>query len=300
MMRMTPTKNTINIFDRTLLKQKRDRVAHAFKNHSFLIEEVGDRLFDRLTDVSRTFSNILNIGARDGAIEEKIKLTQKYESLISTDLSESFSKTWKNSGVICDEELLPFKYHSFDLILSNLNLHWVNDLPGVLIQINRALKPDGAFFATMFGGETLFESEINIENGTSPHISPFADIKDMGGLLQRAGFALPVTDMDTITVDYPNVFKLMDDLRSMGESNNILKRNKKNLRRETLLEAAKIYQNKFGNDEGRIPATFQIIFLTGWHPHTSQPQPLKPGSAKMSLADALKTTEVGTGEKTGQ
>jgi hypothetical protein len=119
----------------------------------------------------------------------------------------------------------------------------------------------------------------------------------MGGLLQRASFALPVTDIDTIKVDYPNAFKLMDDLRGMGESNVILKRKKTLLRRETLMRASEIYMDKFGREDGRIPATFQIIYLTGWRPHPSQQQPLKPGSAKMRLADALKTKEIGTGEK---
>jgi NADH dehydrogenase [ubiquinone] 1 alpha subcomplex assembly factor 5 len=303
---MEPTKNTNNIFDRTLLKQKRDRVSTSFSDYSFLINEVGDRLFDRLNDVNRGFENILNLGAREGFLSQSIASTQKGSFLISTELSEKFSNFWKGLGIICDEEYLPFKPKAFDLVISNLNLHWVNDLPGALIQINTTLKPDGLFLATMFGGDTLIElrnslieAEIKIEGGASPRVSPFADIKDMGGLLQRAGFALPVADIDTIKVNYPNAFKLMSDLRGMGESNNILKRKKNPLRRETIIEMAKIYQKRHGYESGEVPATFQIIYLTGWRPHASQQQPLKPGSAKMSLAAALKTKEIGTGEKTG-
>lgn len=269
-----------------------------------MIDEVEVRLFDRLQDVNKKFSHILELGARNGTLSDKIKESQEPEMLISADLSEKFSGIWKTSGVIMDEEYLPFKEGSFDLVISNLNLHWTNDLPGALIQIKGALRPDGLLLATMFGGDTLYElreslmaAELEIEGGVSPRISPFADIKDMGGLLQRAGFALPVTDIDTIKVDYPNAFKLMDDLRGMGESNVILKRKKTPLRRETLMRASEIYMDKFGGQDGRIPATFQIIYLTGWHPHPSQQQPLKPGSAKMRLADALKTEEIGTGEK---
>jgi SAM-dependent methyltransferase len=203
-----------------------------------------------------------------------------------------------------DEELLPFAERSFDLVLSNLSLHWVNDLPGALLQINHALKPDALFLGAMLGGETLYElrqsllqAEAELESGAGPRVSPFAQIQDGAALMQRAGFALPVNDVDTITVTYPNALKLMDDLRGMGESNAVTERRKAWSRRETLLHAAQIYEETYGDADGKVPATFQVIYLTGWRPDASQPLPLRPGQHRSSLAEALGTEEVPTGVK---
>jgi SAM-dependent methyltransferase len=206
--------------------------------------------------------------------------------------------------VIADEEVLPFADKTFDLVLSNVSLHWANDLPGALLQINHALKPDGLFLATLFGGATLYElrtclmqAEEEIEGGAGPRVSPFAQNQDGAELLQRAGFALPVTDVDTITVTYPDALKLMDDLRGMGESNAVRERRKAWTRRETLVHAAQLYEEQFGHGDGTVPATFEVIYLTAWRPDASQPLPLRPGEAQSSLAEALGTEEVSTGIK---
>ena len=206
--------------------------------------------------------------------------------------------------VVADEEALPFGDAVFDLVVSALALQFVNDLPGTLVQIRRALKPDGLFLAALIGGETLTElrqsfaaAESEVEAGVSPRVAPFADLRDLGALLQRAGFALPVTDVDRITVRYDTVFALMHDLRRMGATNALIDRRRVPLRRATLMRMAEIYGERFSDDDGRIRATFEIIWLSGWAPHPSQQQPLRPGSAKTRLADALGTREIPTGEK---
>jgi SAM-dependent methyltransferase len=197
--------------------------------------------------------------------------------------------------LVADEEALPFAAESFDLIISNLSLHWVNDLPGCLLQIRHALKEDGLFLASMFGGESLKElrqclqdAELQEEGGASPRVSPFADLRDAGALLQRAGFALPVVDVDTLTVTYPNPIKLLTDLRGMGETNAVAARRKTFTRRGTLLKALALYEQRHADANGRIPATFQILTLTAWRPHESQQKPLAPGSGRTPLADALR------------
>ncbi len=197
--------------------------------------------------------------------------------------------------VAADPELVPFGDVSFDLIMSTLVLHWVADLPGALVQLRRALKPDGLLLAAMFGGSTLvelrtavFEAELAEEGGVSPRVSPAIELGDAAALLQRAGFALPVADSETITVTYPNMPALLRDLRGMGETNALAARRRGGLRRATLARAALIYAERFGDAAGRIPASFEILFLCGWAPHPSQPQPLPRGSATARLADALK------------
>jgi SAM-dependent methyltransferase len=201
---------------------------------------------------------------------------------------------------------LPFKDASLDLVVSVLALQFVNDLPGTLAQVRRALKPDGLFLAALAGGETLTElrqsfaaAEAEVEGGVSPHVAPFVELRDAGGLLQRAGFALPVTDLDRLTVRYDSVFALMADLRRMGATNVLTQRRRMPLRRTTLLRMAEIYAEQFADPDGRVRATFEIIWLSGWAPHTSQQQPLRPGSAATRLADALRTRELPAGEKTG-
>jgi len=202
--------------------------------------------------------------------------------------------------------MLPFGDATIDLVVSALALQFANDLPGVLVQIRRALKPDGLFLAALLGGETLTElrqsfaeAESDIEGGVSPHVAPFADLRDLGALLQRAGFALPVTDADRVTVRYDTVFALMHDLRRMGATNALLARRRTPLRRATLLRMAEIYARRFADADGRVRATFEIVWLSGWAPHPDQQQPLRPGSAKTRLADALGAREISAGEKAG-
>ncbi|MDB5653081.1 MAG: SAM-dependent methyltransferase, partial [Tardiphaga sp.] len=184
---------------------------------------------------------------------------------------------------------------SLDLVVSALELHFVNDLPGVMAQISRALKPDGLLLAAMLGGDTLTElrqsfaaAEAELDGGISPRVAPFADLRDVGALLQRAGFALPVTDVDRVVVRYDSAFALMQDLRRMGASNILVERRRLPTRRATLLRMAEIYAERFSDPDGRVRATFEVIWLSGWAPHASQQQPLKPGSAKASLADAVR------------
>ncbi len=207
------------------------------------------------------------------------------------------------SRVAADPELLPFGEASFDLAVSALALHWVGDLPGALIQLRRALMPDGLFLGAMLGGVTLselrtalIEAELAEEGGAGPRVSPTADLGDAAALLQRAGFAMPVADADTITVTYPDALALMRDLRAMGETNALSVRRHESLRRGTLARAATLYHQRFGLADGRIPASFEILFLTGWAPAANQPRPLRPGSATHRLADALGTVEISAGD----
>ena len=206
--------------------------------------------------------------------------------------------------VAADEEALPFADASLDLVVSALALQAVNDLPGMLVQIRRALKPDGLFMAALFGGDTLSElrqsfaqAEAEIEGGASPRVAPFADVRAMGALLQRAGFALPVTDTERITVRYASPLSLLRDLRRMGATNALAERRRLPLRRTTLLRAMEIYGERFADPDGKVRATFEIVWVSGWAPDASQQQPLRPGSAKTRLADALGAVEVGAGEK---
>jgi SAM-dependent methyltransferase len=209
-------------------------------------------------------------------------------------------------AVAADEEALPFRDGSLDLVATALALQFVNDLPGTLIQIRRALRPDGLLLAALIGGETLSElreafaaAEAVIEDGISPRVIPFADVREMGTLLQRAGFALPVTDVDRVTVRYATPLALMHDLRRMGATNPMLERSRRPLRRATLRRMMEIYAERFADADGRIRATFEIVWLSGWAPHESQQKPLAPGSARQRLADALGTTEIPAGEKIG-
>jgi len=206
--------------------------------------------------------------------------------------------------VTSDEEALPFAAGSLDLVVSALALQFVNDLPGVLIQIRRALKPDGLLLAALIGGDSLTElrsafaaAEVEVEGGISPRVAPFADIRELGGLLQRAGFALPVVDSERVAVRYDSALALMRDLRRMGATNILVERQRRPLKRATLARMAEIYAERFSDPDGRIRSTFEIIWLSGWVPHESQQKPLKPGSAAQRLADALGTTELAAGEK---
>jgi SAM-dependent methyltransferase len=209
--------------------------------------------------------------------------------------------------VAADEEALPFRDCSLDLVVSALALQFVNDLPGTLIQIRRALKPDGLLLAAMIGGDSLSElraafaaAESEIEGGVSPRVAPFADLRELGALLQRAGFVLPVTDVDRVTVRYGSPLGLMQDLRRMGATNALVERRRTPLRRRTLQRMMEVYAERFADADGRVRATFDIVWLSGWAPHQSQQQPLAPGSARTRLADALRTQEISAGEKAGR
>lgn len=299
----------ILVFDRSAVRAHRRRAAAQFAGHDFLFREVALRLVDRLADISRAFPVSLDLGARGSVLAETlhgegVTAARGIATLIEAAPVRAFARA--PLGLVADEEMLPIAPASCDLVLSNLSLHWVNDLPGALLQIRQSLKPDGLFLGAMLGGETLpelrsalAEAEEAVEGGVSPRVSPFADVRDLGGLLQRAGFALPVTDADTIRVTYADAFGLFRDLRGMGETNAVIERRRTALRRATLLRAAEIYQARFAGPDGRIPATFQVVTLTGWAPHESQQKPLRPGSAKARLADALGTTEIATGDQTG-
>ncbi|VAW03451.1 SAM-dependent methyltransferase, BioC-like [hydrothermal vent metagenome] len=282
--------NPAVVFDRTALRKNRDRVAGDFSQHDFLVREVADRLYDKYRDINRDFQHILDLGCHGGEMAARLK--DKF--VIAQDLSDGFLHRGDGMRVQADEEFLPYRPASLDLVVSNLSLHWVNDLPGCLAQIMQVLKPDGLFLGAMLGGESLtelrqsmMEAEINIRGGASPRISPFLDMRDGGALLQRAGFALPVAEVDRITVTYENAFKLMQELRAMGEANILSKRMRGLTTPRVMMECARIYQEKFTDHRGRIKATFDIIYLMGWSPHKSQQQPLKPGQGKVSLTDVF-------------
>lgn len=219
------------------------------------------------------------------------------ESLLYRDADHDFNKKINiTRQVLEDEEMIPFEPSSFDLVMSSLSMHWINDLPGVLSQINSILKPDAPFIGAMLGGDTLFELRTSLQlaeqerrGGISPHVSPLADVRDVGGLLQKAGFKMLTVDVDDIIVDYPDTFALMEDLQAMGESNAILGREMGPIRRDVLMANDAIYRELHGNPDGTIPATFRIIYMIGWREGENQPKPLARGSGEMNLKDILET-----------
>ena len=291
------------LFDRRAWRLHRERAARR-GSADFLYVEVAERIIDRLDDVGRQFRVALDLGSHNGALSRALKDRPGIERVVAAEPALAFLGQIGALSVAADPELLPFRDASFDLAVSALALHWVADLPGTLIQLRRALKPDGLFIGAMFGGATLtelrtalIEAELTEEGGASPRVSPTADLRDAAGLLQRAGFALPIADADAITVTYPDALALMHDLRAMGETNALSARRRTPLRRGTLARAAAVYQERFGLADGRIPASFEILFLTGWAPDASQPKPLRPGSATRRLADALGTIELSAGER---
>ncbi len=269
----------IEVFDRAAVRRHRDRAAAGLAAHDFLLCEVAERLAGRLDDIRRSFPAALDLGCHGGVLAHALKGRGGIERLAQTDLSPAMLRRAEGPRVAADEELLPFADASFDLVASVLGLHWVNDLPGALIQIRRALVPDGLLLAAMLGGGTL------------------AELRDAGGLLQRAGFALPVADADRIAVSYPDALALMRELRAMGEGNALQARRRGFTRRATLARAAVLYTEKFAQPDGRALASFEVITLTGWAPHPCQPQALAPGSATTRLADALGTEERPAGDK---
>ncbi len=285
-------------FNRDLIRRRRDRAAGNFGGYEFLSAEVADRLVDRLDDISRPFVDVAILGCHTGQVGALLNsrpgLAPRAQSDLSVAMATAAQATNAIPTVVADEEALPWADQSLDLIISNLVLHGVNDLPGALVQARRALRPDGVLLASMFGGTTLQElrdvmlaAEEETTGGASPRVSPMADVRDLGNLLQRAGFALPVADAEIITVRYESPFKLFSDLRGMAESQALNAGRKNFLRRDTLNRAAELYVTRYGADDGRIPATFEIVTLTAWAPADSQPKPLRPGSATAKLADFL-------------
>ena len=295
----------IRVFDRQLLRMHRDRAAPRVNDHDFLFREVAERLTERLDDVKRRFSSALDLGCHSGHVKRALQGHGSIDSLVQCDLSPRMAALANAAApaLVADEEALPFGDSSFDLVISSLSLHWVNDLPGALAQIRRALKPDGLFLAALFGGQTLRElrdafTEAELaEGGASARVAPFADIRDAGGLLQRAGFALPVADTETIVATYADAFGLIADLRGMGETNVGLLRPRVFTPRTVLARMVRTYAERYSDADARIPATFQVIYLTAWAPHSAQPKALRPGAAKSRLADALDTSERTAGDK---
>jgi SAM-dependent methyltransferase len=294
------------IFDRLLLRARRRRALVAGPE-MFLLDRVAADLAERLGAVLRRFDLVLDLGTPAKALRAALAGVASVGGVIAARSTFPDAEESASNFVVVDEEALPFGPAVFDLVVSALSLQFVNDLPGTLLQIRHVLKPDGLFVAALAGGTTLTElrqsfaaAESEIEGGVSPRVAPFADVRELGALLQRAGFALPVTDVDRITARYGSAFALMHDLRRMGATNVLRDRRRMPLRRATLMRMAAIYAERFADPDGRLRATFDIVWLAGWAPHPSQQQPLKPGSAQARLADALGTREISTGEKAGK
>jgi SAM-dependent methyltransferase len=284
------------IFDRALVTARLRRALRQ-EPATFLLDRAVEDFSDRLDAILRPFPRTLDLATPGPQLADMLAQKSERRVVRAAPIAET-AGSGSFQSLVCDPETLPFAPESFDLAVSALALQWVNDLPGTLIQIRRALAPDGLFLACMAGGQTLTElraalaeAEEEIVGGASPRVAPFADIRDLGALLQRAGFALPVTDTDTVAVRYPHMFALMHDLRAMGATNALTQRLKRPTRRAVFARAAEIYHERFADPDGRIRASFELVWLSGWAPHESQQKPLQPGSAKMRLADALKTQE---------
>jgi SAM-dependent methyltransferase len=278
---MAPSPNAAPIlFDRALLRARLDRALKQGAT-TFLLDRVVEDIEERLAAVTRDFADVADIWTPGEIFGTSRR--DRFRSFAHIGLQQA------------PQEVLPLRPESLDLVVSALALQFANDLPGVLAQIRRAIKPDGLLLAAIIGGDTLTElrqsfaaAEAECEGGVSPRVAPFADLRDIGSLLQRAGLALPVTDVDRIVVRYDNAFALMQDIRRMGASNILVERRRVPTRRATMLRMAEIYGERFADADGRIRATFDVIWLSGWAPHESQPKPLRPGSAKASLEAAVK------------
>lgn len=299
-----PAQNSL-IVDRTLLRA-RQRRALASRPVAFLLDRVAEELAERLAVVLREFPRALDLGTPTDAVRRALAGSRKLGMIVAGSALAADTTPRSPLAVAADEEALPFGDGTLDLVVSALALHFVNDLPGTLVQIRRALRGDGLFLAALLGGDTLSElrqafaaAEAETAGGASPRVLPFADTRALGALLQRAGFALPVTDVDRLTVRYASPLHLMGDLRRMGATNMLIERHRRPLKRATFARMLEIYAERFADADGRIRATFEVVFLSGWAPHASQQQPLAPGSARTRLADALGTKERSTGEKAG-
>ena len=294
---MPPSASPPRIFDRDLLRHRLDRAAPGYAGADFLKRRAAGDIVMRLEAIMRDFPRAVDLGARNGAFAEALAASDaapRVGLLVEAELSGAMLAGRAGMRIVADEERLPFAPASLDLIVSSLSLHWANDVVGALVQARLALKPDGLFIGALFGGATLTElrqaltaAELELTGGAGPRVSPFADPSDAAGLLQRAGFALPVADVDRVRVRYDHPLKLMADLRRMGETSVLAERHPRPLTRKVLARAFEIYARDFAGPDGRIAATFEILTLTGWSPSEIQQKPLRPGSAKMRLADAL-------------
>jgi SAM-dependent methyltransferase len=290
---MTNEPSPPQIFDRKLL-HARVRRALAGDPPEFLLTRAADDLLDRLLTIKREFPRSLDLGAPTRHFSQAIVASGRPAPL----------RAGRFGGeVVVDEEALPFAPGSFDLVVAGMTLQWVNDLPGVLAQLRRILASDGLLLACLPGGTCLVElraafaqAEEELTGGASPRVSPFVDVRDMGALLQRAGFALPVADVDSFTLRYDSALALMADLRAMGAANVLVKRASRPLRRDVLARAAQIYADRFSDPDGRVRASFEIVWISGWAPHESQQKPAKPGSATMRLEDAMKAARRDSGQ----
>jgi SAM-dependent methyltransferase len=270
------------LFDRAAWRRHRER-AYRYGAVDFLHHEVAERLVDRLELVARAFPAALDLGSRDGVLARALARSPGVSWVAAAEPASGLGRYLPAPHLAADPELLPFADASFDLVVSALALHWAGDLPGTLVQLRRILRPDGLLLAALLGGRTLvelrtalFEAELAEEGGVSPRVSPSVELGDLAALLLRAGFAMPVADAETITVTYPDALALMRDLRGMGETNALAARRRTTMRRATLARAAALYAERFAGSGGRVPATFEILFLTGWAPHPSDRQP-RPG-----------------------
>lgn len=285
------------LFDTALRRARLERAKKSGQTDEFLMPRVAEEMAERLLPVLRDFPNAVDLLSRGTDIADALKAVPRIGTL-------KRASDEADADIKISDETLPFAAGSLDLVVSALALHWTEDLPGLLVQIRRALKPDGLFLAAVAGGETLTElrrafaeAESETLGGLSPRVIPFADVRDLGALLQRAGFALPVVDSERLTIRYQDIYGLFRDLRSLGATNPMLARAKKPLRRETLAKLDEIYRTHFSDPDGRIRATVEIVWMSGWVPHESQQKPLRPGSAKARLADALGTVEIPSGVK---
>jgi SAM-dependent methyltransferase len=281
-----------DLFDRRLLRLRRERAARQGEAPDFLLRRVAEDIVDRLAAVKRDFAPVVTVGAIPRLLSQALHGTGGDGPHIEMIAGPALLTVYG------EEEALPFREASLGLVVSGLTLHFANDLPGALVQVRRALKPDGLFLGAVLGGQTLAElrdafiaAETEQEGGASPRVAPMADVRDYGGLMQRAGFALPVVDADLVNVTYASPLGLLRDLRGMGATNALVARRKTFLRRATLARALEIYQERYPAAGGRVRASFEIIYLAGWAPHESQQKPLKPGSAAARLADALGVKE---------
>ncbi|MCB1443502.1 MAG: methyltransferase domain-containing protein [Methyloceanibacter sp.] len=292
------------LFDRRLLRQRRARFVDEIANREVLIAHVAREIAERVDIMLRPFPRALDLGAYRGLLGRNIAALKSVGEVFYAESVYEYAARCPRPTIVCDEDLLPFANGVFNLVVSGLALHRVNDLPGSLIQIRRALAPDGLFMAAALGSnalselrECLLEAEEEIERGASPRVSPFGDVRAYGALLQRAGFALPVTDAEDVTVIYPSPRELMREIRVLGGGNVLTARSKRPLSRRTLARAEELYRTRYGTPDGKVTATFQFVFMSGWAPDPSQQKPLAPGSARARLADALNTEERSAGDK---
>ena len=281
-------------FDRDLLKRRRNRIAAGASDRDFLLQRVSEDITERVQIVQREFPKALNLGAHHGVLSRSLRSLAKVGLVVDAEHSNGLLAHCDGPCVLCDEEALAFGDGDFDLIASGLSLQFVNDLPGTLVQIRRALKSDGLLLAALAGGTTLkelrqawFLAEEEVIGGVSPRVAPFIDVRALGALSQRAGFALPVVDSDIVTVTYKTPLALMEELRAMGATNMLAARRRVPVTRGLLTRVCEIYRELFATEDGLVPATFEILTLTAWVPHEDQPQPLKPGSAQVSLTKVL-------------